>query len=233
MLEAVVFDFDGVIADSEPLHLAAFRRALEPRAIAVSDADYYDRYVGFDDRDGFRAILADRSVAADDATIEALCRAKARAFAELAAAESEPFAGVRELVVGLAAAPPVPLAIASGALHVEVDTLLVRFGLDGFFEAVIAADDVAASKPDPESYRAALAALARRHGPLDPARCVAIEDTPTGLAAARAAGMRTLAVETTHAASALEADSVVATLAAVDRAQFEDLVAAGGGEEGG
>lgn len=222
MLQAIVFDFDGVIADTEPLHYRAFMRVLNPLGIDFGYRAYLQDYIGCDDRDALR--LAFRSVGRplDDASMRDLIAAKSAAFDAVVAEGVEVFPGVVALIERASAA--LPLAICSGALRSDIEGIMPAVG-DGRllerFSAVVTAEDVARSKPDPASY-----ALAAKRLGVAPSACLAIEDTPTGLASARAAGMWTLGVATTHAADDLDADRVVESLAELDLGQlrnwFED-----------
>jgi beta-phosphoglucomutase len=225
LLQAVLFDFDGVIADSEPLHLAGFQQALAFHDIDLDEAAYYARYVGYDDHDAFEHMLADVGRAPEPEKVAELMQAKARIFAELARERVTILPGVRELVASLrAGAAPLPLAIGSGALHGEIELILRLFSLEKEFHAIVAADDVMRSKPDPETYRKAMESLGALVPDIEPSRCIVIEDTAAGLQAGRRAGMVTIGVATTHHAASLEADLVVDSLQSVDRARCEALV---------
>lgn len=208
MLKAVIFDFDGVIVDSEPLHYQAFLRVVEGLGIHFDYAHYLQRYVGFDDRDGFRAILAEAAgtsigPAADDDLIARLCQEKAQAFGSVVASGCQPLPGVLELIEETGRR--MPIAIASGATRQDISPILDKLGLGEQFNPVITADDVARSKPDPATYALAVGGLAKRRPDLEiaPADCLAIEDTPAGIESARRAGVRTLGVATTYPAQAL------------------------------
>lgn len=199
MLKAVVFDFDGVLVDSEPLHYRAFRRIAQRFGVDFTYGQYLERYVGFDDRDGFRAILveagqADR--ATDRAQVARLCAAKARAFEDAVEEGIRAFPGAIELVRELH--PRLPLAIASGATRRDIEIVLGKLDLMAKFDPVISADDVEHSKPDPQTYVLAVRGLAARRPDLhiQPQECLAIEDTQAGLEAARQAGLMTLGVDT-------------------------------------
>jgi HAD superfamily hydrolase (TIGR01509 family) len=225
-IEAVLFDFDGVIADSERLHLAGFRLALDAHDISLTEADYFARYLGFDDRDGFRAILADNDRDVSDALLKELMQKKADAFRKLVAERVDVFAGVRELLEELRDGPrPLPLAIGSGALSSEIRLILQVTGLGPFFDAIVGADDVARSKPDPETYRRACALLAVANPRVAISQCLVIEDSPAGLVAGGNAGAKTLAVANSYAREELEplADRVVSSMGEVDRALCESL----------
>ncbi len=208
---AVVFDFDGVLVDSEPAHYRAFQEVLEPRGLGFSWQRYCQHFIGFDDRDGFQEAFRDQGRELTESELEELIREKHAAFERAMAAGLEAVPGALACVEQLAAA--YPLALCSGALRTEIEPTLRRMGLAGTFRIIVAAEDVAASKPDPAGYRLALAELGRVLGrTLDPASCLAIEDTPTGVASARGAGLRVIGLDSSPGGDLAEADWVVPTL---------------------
>jgi beta-phosphoglucomutase len=226
-LRAVVFDFDGVIADSEPLHFEGFRRVLARQGVALSRSEYYEKYLGFDDAGAFRAVLADHGQAFDEARVAALVAAKLALFPDVIAGQSVIYEGAADCIARLAAA--VPLAIASGAMLDDIEVVLKGTGLRERFRTVVGADHTERSKPHPDPYLRAVDVL-RAQGDLDGAasarEVVAIEDSVWGLQSARDAGLRTVAVTTSYPASALEmADLVVPSLDAVTVERLEALVA--------
>lgn len=192
--QAVVFDFDGVIVDSEPAHYRAFQAVLEPRGLGYSWDRYVDHYMGFDDRDGFREAYQAAGREVGEAELEELIAAKHAAFEAEMAAGLDPIPGAVACVRRLGAT--YPLAVCSGALRGEILPTLEVLGIAGAFRIVVSAEDVAHSKPDPASYRLAVECLgAALDRDLDPAACVAIEDTPTGAASARDAGLRVIGLD--------------------------------------
>jgi HAD superfamily hydrolase (TIGR01509 family) len=215
-LRAIVFDFDGVIANSEPLHLRAFQDVLTERGVALTEQDYYERYLGFDDAGVFAAIAAAGATGWRQADVAALVARKALRMEALERDVSILFPGARELIER--AASRVPLAIASGALDAEIRRILDREGLTTLFRAIVSANDSVAGKPSPEPYALAVARLSRTIGAdLSAGGCVAIEDSRWGLESARAAGLRTIGVTHTYPAELLSsADVVVASLHEVD-----------------
>jgi beta-phosphoglucomutase-like phosphatase (HAD superfamily) len=224
MLRAIVFDFDGVIANSEPLHFQAYRDVLAEREIALLERDYYARYLGFDDVGAFQAIAADRGLAWTRADIDVFVARKAVRLEELERDVSVLFPGAADAVRRAAAL--VPIAIASGARGEEIRRVLQRENLTSCFTAVVAAEDTAVSKPAPDPYLRALALLrASVNSALAARDCVAIEDSRWGLQSARAAGMRTVAVTNTYEQSALvnAADLVIPSLEAIDLEALADL----------
>jgi beta-phosphoglucomutase len=205
-IQAIVFDFDGVLADSEPLHLRVYQELLEPQGIHIDRASYEARYLGYDDIGVFQKIAEDYSLMLGDEEIELLIEAKSRRFQELVASGEVLYPGATALVRRLGAAWP--LGIASGALRAEIELMLRGAGLLDAFAFIVSSGDTEQSKPAPDPYLRA-AAL---HG-VAGAACVAIEDSHWGLQSARAAGMRTIAVTHTYPRETLtEADAVVDSL---------------------
>ena len=142
---------------------------------------------------------------------------KGRAFQRTIATGVEPYPGVVELIRSIAG--NLPLALCSGALPSDIHPILTQLGIDGAFDVIVTAADVAASKPDPESYALAVARLAARfpdHG--DHSRtCLAIEDTPAGIASATGAGLKVLAVTNSYPEERLGgACKVVQSLVGID-----------------
>jgi beta-phosphoglucomutase len=223
LLRAIVFDFDGVIANSEPLHYRAFRDVLEQSGgIAFPEKEYYDRYLGYDDVGVFKALAADRGLSWTTNRIAGLARSKAHAIERLEQNASILFPGADAAI--RRAAARVPLAIASGALGVEIRRVLDREGLTSCFKAIVAAEDTPVSKPAAGPYLRAVTLLAEAvGGPLQPSECVAIEDSPWGLQSARAAGLRTIAVAHTYDRAALEADAILSSLDELDVEMMERL----------
>lgn len=214
MPEAVVFDFDGVIVDSEPLHWKAFREVLAPAGIAFPWEEYVDRYMGFDDRDAFREAFRVHGKPLGEGRLAELVAAKSRVFHEVIREGVRPLPGAVPLI-GAVHARGIPLAISSGALRSDIEPILAMLGIAGCFPLIVSADDVARSKPDPESYRLAWSGLKGRHpGAISsPGRSLAIEDTPAGIRAAKGAGLAVLAVAGSYGERELaEADFFAASL---------------------
>lgn len=201
MLDAVIFDFNGVLVDDEALHLRGFNAALAPHGLTVSTEDYEARYLGFDDRGAFDAMLRDAGRNVTEATLRALIDDKAVAYERMAAAELRVFPRAAEVLRAVAEA--VPVAIVSGALRREIEFALKLMGCEAHVCEVVAAEDVSACKPDPEGYRAGLAALRERWPSIDPAGVVAVEDSPAGIEAAVGAGLSVVGVAHTYGAEVL------------------------------
>jgi len=217
-IRAIVFDFDGVIANSEPLHFRAYRDVLAHSGVMLDEPDYYERYLGYDDLGAFRQIGLDRSIVWSARELAELVRQKATLMEELERSHSVLFAGAADAVQRLSSA--CPLAIASGALRGEIERVLQREDLARYFAAVVGAEDTPASKPAPDPYIRAVELLSRATGTvLNPRECLAIEDSHWGLQSARSAGLRTVAVAHTYAANSFAgaADEVLSDLSGLTR----------------
>ena len=199
MIKAVVFDFDGVIANSEPLHCSAFQEVLQAAGVSLTTQEYYASYLGYDDIGVFRAVAGARRLNWGADRIAELVEQKAVRLELLERERAVLFPGADAAIARLAGA--LPLAIASGARRVEIERILGHAGLMRFFQAIVAAEDTPVSKPAPDPYRRAVSLLAASTGqPIAPRECVAIEDSMWGLDSARAAGLRTIAVTHTYPA---------------------------------
>jgi beta-phosphoglucomutase len=205
-VRAIVFDFDGVLADSEPLHLRAYQEVLAAIGAALPREEYYARYLGYDDEGMFRALSEARGLALGAAQIDRLIAEKSRIMESLMGGSSVLYPGAAECVHRLGAAWP--LGIASGALRHEIEGVLRPHGLAPLFRFIVAAGDTPAGKPQPDPYQRA-AAL---HG-VPPASCVAIEDSRWGIVSAKAAGMWCVALTHSYPVSELlDADAIVGSL---------------------
>jgi HAD superfamily hydrolase (TIGR01509 family) len=214
MLGAVIFDFNGIIVDDEPIHLRLFQRVFAEEGIDLDEATYYQRYLGFDDRGAFLAGFHDHGRAVGSAKLQALIARKADYYREAIRNHVAIFPGVRALVQDLAR--QVPLAVASGALRQEIETILQTANLLNYFHAIVSAEDVQQGKPEPEIFIKALAALNGANdsaSAIAPINCVVIEDSKEGVRGARRAGMKCLAVTNSHPPELLqEADAIVSSL---------------------
>jgi len=229
MLRAVIFDFNGILVDDEPIHWELFRRVLQEEGLSLSDRDYYERYLGMDDRGCFRAVFQDRGRSLNDAALAKLIERKATYYRASIADQMVVFPGVKELVPQLSAR--FPLAVASGALRDEIELVLQSIGLRNFFRAIASAEDVAAGKPDPGIFLKALQGIngglsesERSAELIRPSECLVIEDSKEGILAARRAGMKCLAVANSYPAVELKsAQAVVESLQEVTIPKLEAL----------
>ena len=219
MLKAILFDFDGVLFDTEPLHFSVFRKVLAEEGLTLTQHDYYGKYVGYDDKGCFEAILTEHGRPTPQGTIQRLVERKAALFREHLNSDLVVFPGAVELVS--MAATHYRLAIVSGALRHEIEHCLEITGIRKAFEHITAAQDVRRGKPDPEGYLHALRRLNERV-PLAASEVLVIEDTVAGIEAAHAAGMRCLAVTHTFEAHQLSAaEAVTPSLQECDLAALE------------
>ena len=213
MLRAIIFDFDGVIADSEPIHCGMLQRVLGELGIFLSTEEYYASYLGFDDRGCFQTALASHHRPISPDIIEDLIARKAQVFLEYITEHPVIYDGVPEFI--RQAATRMPLAIASGALRHEIEFILEQGGLRKEFAHITSAEDVTHGKPDPQGFLHALHALNAQLKPTQPPlaadECLVIEDSIPGVQGACAAGMKVLAITNTHPPEHLRNAHAIAT----------------------
>jgi len=214
MLRAVIFDFNGIIVNDEPIHFELFQRVLGEEGLHLAEEDYYARYLGMDDRGCFSAAFRDQGQELTEARLAELIERKANYYQQAIRDRIALFPGVRRLLSELA--DKFPLGIASGALRHEIELILSTAGLRQFFSAIVSAEDVVEGKPAPEIFLKTLRELNSRASaapPIAPAECLVIEDSKEGIRGAAKAGMKCLAVANSHPAEKLkEADAVVQSL---------------------
>ncbi len=214
VLRAILFDFNGVLVDDEPIHLEIFQRVLAEEGIPLSVEEYYSRYLGLDDRACFAAVLASAGETATVPRLMRLIARKASYYQERIRREGYPFfPGAAELVAALAAGGRM-LGVVSGALREEVEGALRQAGILDRFKVLITAEDVGEGKPSPEGYQRAMEAL-NSLPPLPerlfhPHEVLAVEDSPAGLAAAADLGLVTLGIAHSFPAHRLRGANAVA-----------------------
>jgi beta-phosphoglucomutase len=216
MLRALIFDFDGVIADSEPIHFAVFQRVLGDKGFFLSQEEYYADYLGYDDKGCFAAFLTAHGHPMTPETIDDLVKQKAAAYFDYIKERPVIFPGVCDFIHE--AATRHPLAVCSGALRHEIEFILEQAGIRKAFEHITSAEDVIHGKPNPEGFLHALAALNEQGASrfMIPSEFLVIEDSLPGIRGAHAAGMKVLAVANTNRPEELqEADAVTSSLADV------------------
>jgi HAD superfamily hydrolase (TIGR01509 family) len=222
---ATLFDFDGVLVDSEPVHLAAFNDVLAPRGITITEPEYAARFLSLDDAGVFRAVLARAGGTLREDEVRALVAAKSpRVLARFEEA-FRAFPGAAEVLERRARLGPV--AIVSGSLEHEIEFALARMGVRGAVAFIVSAESAALSKPDPMPYQVAL----RRLRALDHnGTVVAVEDSLGGVRSAKGAGLRCVAVAHSYAPDELQhagADAIAADLGALTDALLDDTGALG------
>jgi beta-phosphoglucomutase len=224
MLRAVIFDFDGVITDSEVLHLRSFNQVLAQYGIEISTRDYYKEYLGLSDLDCFKALIDKKVLQKPTGEIENLARAKTEVFEKLAKTEGRIIEGVRDFLQ-LLRKNDIPMAICSGALLTEIELVLEQARLRSFFEVIVSAEFVKKGKPSPEGFLLTLRKLNHgRQNLILADQCIVIEDSHWGLEAARAAGMHSVAVTNSYEADQLTlAEKIVTKLGELSIDDLQNL----------
>jgi beta-phosphoglucomutase len=221
MIKAIVWDFDGVIVDSEPLHYRAFLRVAKGFGFDFTWDDYVEKFIGYDDRDAFRIMLGRPPEPTPDEDLDhlaKLCDEKALAFEAVVNKCIEPIPGSITLI-DQAAQTGMTQAIASGATRRDIELILDKLNLASRFTLVVSADDVARSKPDPQTYRLACEGLGIASN-----ACLSIEDTPAGITSARGAGLWSVALNSsaTDSSQLHQAHRMVETLEGLTVEQLQE-----------
>ena len=212
--QAIVFDFDGVLVNSEPLHFFAFQKVLAAEKIALTEETYYREMLGFDDRGAFQYIFFKRDLPLEPKTLLRVMTRKSEVMMELIEDNRyQALPGVEEFVRGLWR--NYPLAICSGALREEIEAMLEGVRLRDCFSVIVAAEDVTIGKPDPMGYLLSAKLLSEKYKKtMKPADLLVVEDAPAVVKSVRKAGFPVLAVATSHPLERLtDANWAVKTLA--------------------
>jgi beta-phosphoglucomutase len=194
----LLFDFDGVIVDSEPLHLMAFQEVLRGEHIELSEDEYYDELIGFDDKGAFKHVFEKRGKQLDPKTfLRVMTYKKEAMMRQIYDRKYKALPGVEEFVRGVWR--HYPLAICSGALREEIETMLEGVSLRDCFTVIVSAEDVTRGKPDPEGYLKTTEMISGKiKKRLEPGDCLVIEDAPLVAKSVRTVGFPVLGVATTH-----------------------------------
>jgi HAD superfamily hydrolase (TIGR01509 family) len=224
LLRAIIFDFDGILVDSEPLICKLTQEIAAREGWKLTEEEYYRDYLALDDRGIIEHLFRSHGRELDGRRRNELIAWKASAYAQAIRDGLPALPGAVEFVRKVQA--KFPLAIASGSLRSEVEHLLTQIGLREAFPLLVTSEDTARSKPDPEIFLKALAGLNRQprfdREPLAAAQCLAIEDAPGGVRAAQAAGMKCLAIAHSRPADELgHADWLAREFAEVDLDRIE------------
>lgn len=197
MFEAVIFDFDGVILDSEPIHYEACCSVLGSLGIELSYTEFMAHYLGLADKEMFPKLLQDKGFNFSTDEIKQLTQQKEKAYTYIIGSrEYLPLIADFEQFIFKIAATVKNIAICSGSSRNEIAAVLakVRQGkLQAYFNTIVTAEDVRVGKPSPEGYL-----LTAKRLQVSPARCLVIEDSLHGVKAAKAAGMQVIALLTTY-----------------------------------
>lgn len=195
MIRAVIFDLDGTLADTEPLHFAAFAEVLAAEGIKLTREEYFSRLIGYNDHDCFEVVLAENGRPAGENKIRELIGRKAGVYQRMIENRDVLYPGAADFV--RRCVERFPLIVVTGTLRAEAEMILGRAKLRELFIDVIAAEDVERGKPEPDGFLLALGRLGfllRQRPPIEPSECLVVEDTRAGVEAARRAGMRVLAL---------------------------------------
>jgi beta-phosphoglucomutase family hydrolase len=221
MLKAVIFDFDGVITDSEVVHMRTFNRLLAQFDFKIEPEDYYSNYLGLSDRDLLKTLIEQDKIPASVEDIPDLIRQKNKMFEQIMNNEGQLFDGVREFLDKLKQTD-IRIAICSGALLSEIKLILDKTGLEDYFEQVVSAEQVERGKPYPDGFELALKRINKdKQGKIEPSECIVIEDSGWGIDAANAAGMHTVAVTNSFKKEDLAAAELIIT--SLEELEIDDL----------
>jgi beta-phosphoglucomutase len=226
MLKAIIFDFNGVILNDEPLHFRSMRDAVAEIGLRISEEEYLKEYLPLDDASCLEKIGKIHSYEFGDGERQRLLDLKAGYYRSLLQDQYPLFPGAVEFV--RSAASRYPLALASGARREEIEGTLDATGLTRFFLVIAAAEDFTLGKPHPESYLFALKklndSLNGRKSRIQPQECLVIEDSVGGVQGAREAGMRCLAMTNTYPRESLTgADEIATSFCDVNFEELERL----------
>src|SRR5437016_147333 len=192
MIRALIFDFNGVLANDDPIHMEALRQVGKEEGLSFTDEEYLEKYLPLNDGDCFKTLFTEKGHALTPDHLQELIRRKGVYYFQSIAGKTVLFEKTPTAV--RAAAGRYPLAIASGARGIEIRHILAQGGLDTCFSAIISAEDVQFGKPHAGPFLCAYEKLKERHRSLKPEECVAIEDSLGGIQSAHNAGMRCLAI---------------------------------------
>jgi HAD superfamily hydrolase (TIGR01509 family) len=217
MIQAIFFDFNGVIIDDERLQMTAYQDVLRHHGMELTEEQYFSA-LGMDDRTFVRTALT-RAEKFTEETMNAVLAEKTAIHRKLIEAELPFFPGVITFIK--AAAREFSLGLVSMASQSEIGYVIDRALLRRYFSVIITADEVHLCKPSPDCFQHALEKLnemrrTNRLLPLLPTECLVIEDSPPGVISGRTAGMHTLAVTNTVPEAQLRAvgaEVVTASLA--------------------
>jgi HAD superfamily hydrolase (TIGR01509 family) len=203
MIRAVIFDFNGILADDDPIHMQALHKIAVEEGISFTEHEYMESYLPLNDRDCFQQLWRKNERALRQEELHELIRRKSAIYFGAIKQKDILFAGAAEAVRAAAARGPV--AVASGAQIGEIRHVLGGAGLLDCFSTIVAMEDVRRGKPDPEPFSLAFSRLREKLTGLAPEECAAVEDSLGGIQSAHSAGMPCLGVAHSYPRSRLEA----------------------------
>jgi beta-phosphoglucomutase len=224
VLKAVIFDFDGVIADSEPCHFVATNKVLEQFGIQIDRDDYYSSFLGFTDAQMFEEIGKRFETNFNNMPIETLIVQKGIVFEQIIRHAEHLIKGIPQFIKMLKNGG-LKIGIYSGASRDDIDLMLEGSDFADCFDVIVCADDVEKGKPDPEGYIKALSLINEKYkSAIQPAQCIVIEDSQWGIAAAKKAGMKIIGVTNSYPANELEdADLIIDSVSDLKISDLERL----------
>ena len=207
MIKAILMDFNGVIINDEPVQMRAYQEVLKDAGIDLTEDDYYAS-LGMDDRTFVDAAFKRVGKTPENGQIDPLVQAKSAKWREAVAADPPLFEGIRDFIEKMS--HDFTLGLVSMARRDEIEFILERTGLSGFFSTIVSAENAAKCKPDPECFRIGFRQIdgiriAQGHLPMTHAECLVIEDSPPGVMSARGADLPALGVTNTVSAEELRA----------------------------
>ncbi|MDX2212784.1 MAG: HAD family phosphatase [Oculatellaceae cyanobacterium bins.114] len=201
MLKAVLFDFNGIIINDEPLHQKLIDQLLIEENLRPKPEEYWQTCVGRSDRACLTDLLTQRGRVVTDKYLNDLIARKSRAYQQqLQAIDKLPiYPGLTDLIFQLRSSQ-IKMAVVSGAVRAEIELVLERSQLAQHFSVIVAGDEITQSKPEPEGYLLAVKRLNQQFPDLllQPNECLAIEDTFAGIEAAKRAGIQVVGVANTY-----------------------------------
>jgi len=222
MIKAVIFDFDGVIVDSEPLHFKAFHHVLLEAHINFTEDEYWSKYLAMSDKDLLNELMKHHQAQFSPQDIQEMLNKKAQRYMKLLQEEPIFFHGIKNVLLHLS--KYFPLAIASGALLNEIKWALGNMEATNFFKFIVSAEDVNEGKPNPQIFFVAYKKLVSLEQGLKTEECLVIEDSVHGIRAAHNARMKCLAVAHTYKDEDLKAaDAIVAHISQVNANLVKEL----------
>jgi HAD superfamily hydrolase (TIGR01509 family) len=222
MLRAVIFDFDGVITDSEVVHMRTFNEVLSQFNFQIEQADYYQNCLGFSDYDLLKKLIEQKKIPANLDDIPELIRQKNASYEQIIRKEGQVFEGVHQFLDELKSCGK-RIAICSGALLSEINLILEQSGLKDYFEVIVSSEHVKRGKPYPEGFLLALEKLNKTETEkIKSSQCLVIEDSKWGLQAASKAGMHTAAITNSYGKEDLKpADIIIHNISELDIAKLD------------
>ncbi len=191
-MKIIIFDFDGVILDSENSHFIAFNEGLKKLNINISEDEYYSKYISLDDRGVITNVVNDKNISVTNEEIDMIIKNKNDYFESRLIDNSKLFPGVEELIIQLS--KNFVLSIGSGANRSEIIKTLKNNNIYDYFEIIVSADEVNNPKPNPETYNRVLDNI---NTDFNINEIIVIEDSPGGIEAAKSAGLKCIAITNT------------------------------------